>query len=303
MASGAWGSGGWGSGAWGGATAGTLSFVVAAAWRENVVRLEFSVPVYFSTILDAPDASIPSKYAVTPVDGVIGANGEAPRPLLVVATALPGPADGVERSDRGRFVDLVLDRPMTPFPAAYDVAISQIFSTDLSQAIVSDSRRLLATFRQIDSLLVQSPVPSRDIANSQTLLGAQGSLPNPNNPLNLGTIVADDTGDYAFDSGIENLKKRIIRRLVTVPGGFAHMPDYGVGIPLYGKRLALPSVLNELSAKAEAQIGLEPDVAKVRVRPLVDPNMPGIVRFQVLVRTKTSQSSTVRFDVPFSIAA
>lgn len=40
------------------------------------------------------------------------------------------------------------------------------------------------------------------------------------------------TGDYPLISGLDNIRQRILRRLLTVPGSLAHRPDYGAGIPL-----------------------------------------------------------------------
>lgn len=53
-------------------------------------------------------------------------------------------------------------------------------------------------------------------------------------------------GDYAIGSSLMNL---IWRRLVTPKGGFAHLPEFGLGIQ--PKRLATDSKLKELRAAIE----------------------------------------------------
>jgi len=296
---GGWGSSGWGYASWGGGGGGgALVFLGVAANRENVFRFEFSVPVYFSGILDPKDAAHPSKWSISPVAGTVGLDGNPVRPLLVSEVFIPGPADGVETEDLGRFVDVVCDRAMTPFPALYDVAATDIWARDLLTNIAMVEVQVPAVFKRIEPPQIATPSLTRDFANSQTLTGARSSLPDPTNPLVLGTIQVDDTGDYAFDEGIVNLRKRVIRRLVTKKNAFAHLPGYGVGIPEQGKRLAISSVVQDLAAEAEAQIALEPDVSKVKVRPIVDPNTPGLVRFQVFVRPRSGPPQ--RFDVPFS---
>ena len=268
------------------------------AHRENVFRVEFSVPVYFSTLLDSRDAANPAKWTIAVVAGSVGMDGNPVRPLLVSEIFLPGPADGVASEDVGRFVDVISDRPMTPHPAAYEVSGVDIWAADLLSTLETIEFQTPAVFKRIEPPQISTPAPTRDIANSQTLTAARSSLPDPTNPLVLGTIQVDDTGDYAFDEGIVNLRKRIIRRLVTAKNAFAHLPGYGVGIPTYGKRLSVSSVVQDLAADAETQIALEPDVSKVRVRPVIDPNTPGLVRFQVIVRPLVG--SPQRFDVPFS---
>ena len=297
--SGEWGGGEWGGGSWGGAGSsfGTLSLNSILAVRENVFRLEFSFPIYFSRILDPKDGSIPTKYSVAVVAGSSGNDGNATRPLLVSEIFSPGAVDGIAPGDFGRFIDVVVDRPMTPHPALYDVTITDIHSADLLAVIATATIRVPAVFKRLEPPQVDTATPTRDFANPQTRSAAQSSLPDPNNALVLGSIQVDDRGDYAFDEGLVNLKKRIIRRLITSKGGFAHLPNYGVGIPDHGKRLALSNVISDLAADAESQISLEPDVAKVKVRPIVDPNVPGMVRFQVVVKPKSGQAQ--RFDVPF----
>jgi len=277
-----------------------IALVDIVAYRENVFRVEFSEPVYWSAILDPEDSSALGKWAIAVVDGTAGLDGNPTRPLLVSDVSLPGTADGVALEDAGRFVDVVTDRAMTPHPAQYDVTLTDIYAEDLLSSIASATDRVEAVFKRIAPPQIETATPSRDIANPQTLSSARSSLPDPTDPLVLGTLQIDDTGDYAFDEGLVNLRKRVIRRLVTRKGAFAHLPNYGVGVPDYGKRLAISSVVSNVAAEAEAQIALEPDVAKVRVRPVIDSNTPGLVRFEVFVKPTTGAPQ--RFDLPFATA-
>lgn len=298
-----WGGGAFGGMPWGGGGGGTLFLLSVLPIRENVIRLEFSVPLYFSILLDPPDASIPTKYVVTPVSGTIGLDGDPVHPVNVAGVSLPSVVAGILASDVGRFVDITLDRPMSPYPTRYTVTVTNIFSADLVEALDPDPSSLSfdALFKKLEEPQIATTRPSRDLANAQTGNAATSSLPDPEDTLlNLGSLRVDDSGDYAFDEGLVNFKKRIIRRLVTSPGKFAHLPKYGVGIPDYGKRLAVSSVIASLAAQAEAQISLEPETSRVRVRPIVDPNTPGLVRFQIFVRPKSGEPQ--RFDVPFTFA-
>lgn len=293
-----WGSGSWGYGAWGGGGGGALIASQVSAYRENVFRVEFTVPVYWSAILDPNDSSIVQKWSVAVVAGTTGLDGNPTRPINIVEVYLPGLEDGVAQEDIGRFVDLVTDRPMSSYPSQYEVTMTNIFARDLMSDIASETQRVPGVFKQIQPPVIQFPNQSRDLANPQVRSAMDESLPNPNDPLNLGIIPTDDTHDYAFDEGNVNLQKRVIRRIFTKKNGFAHLPNYGVGLPYYGKKLAVSAVIASIAADAETQIALEPDVSKVKVRPIIDQNTPGLLRLQIVVKPRDGQ--TQRFDIPFN---
>jgi hypothetical protein len=281
--------------AWGGGGSGVLTLDAALAIRENVVRLDFGTTVFFTALLDPSDAANPEKYALAPVAGTVGLDGDPARVVSVVAVSLPGP-DELPPNDVGRFVDLVLDRPMSPYPCRYDVAANDIFSADLLQNLASGTARLDAVFKLLAPPVVEVPRPVRDIANPQFIRDAVGA-----DASGLGTFRVGTDGDYAFDEGDASLRKRIVRRLTAVAGRFAHLgPGYGVGIPSYGKKLILAGTLGKIVTEAERQLALEPEVARVRVRAQQDPANPGLVRFRVLVRTRAGDARI--YDVPFPTA-
>ena len=288
-----WGSGGWGNIPWGGGSAGTLDLVDALAIRENVVRVSFSNPVYFSGLLDAGDASRVEKYQVLFVPGTIGLDGEQVRPVTVVDAQL-AVEDGLTNP---AILDLTVDRPMTAYPALYLVTVTDVFSDDLVVS-VTGSLQVQAVYKLIAAAQLDTTKQSADIANPQTLAAMLDPLPDTTDPQVLGTITYDDSGDYAFDEGVTNLKKRVIRRLVTRKNAYAHLPGYGVGVPDYQKRLATASTQAFLAADAEAQIGQEPDVAKARVTVVADRAFPNLVRFRVAIIPKSGPPT--RFDVPFA---
>ncbi len=259
------------------------------AWRENVIRLEFPLPVYFSRILDAADASDPRKFSVTPVSGAVGKNGQAARAVTVVEVQLA--TEGVAEGDAGRFVDLVLDRPMTPHPASYHVTATDLWSADLEETMSANlTLGSGSVYRALAPPRLDAAVPSRDISypQSNSLAAALSGEP--------ASFAPDGTGDYAVDEGEDSLRKRCTRRLVTKPNGFAHLPGYGVGIPDHAKRLALASVIVSLTTEAEVQIAREPEVAKARVRILTP--VPGLARVQIFIRPKRGRP--VMYDVPFT---
>jgi hypothetical protein len=256
---------------------------------ENVVRLVFGAPVYYSGILDPGDASIPGYYTVTPVAGTTGLDGTAARSVTVVQATLD-PSDPT-----GSTILLTLDRPMTPAYAQYVVSVIDVADeATRTQIVAAESSQFVALYRSIVPPSQQA-TPSRDLANPQ----AGGVQQFPRAPI-LGSFNVDDTGDYAVDDGLTSYKKRVLRRLMTAVGGFQHLPGYGVGIRALGKKLARPSVLAKVAAAAQAQILLEPETATCTVTTTIDPQFPGLVFFVVNCQTKTGQP--FRAAVPFPVS-
>lgn len=294
--SGAWGSGTWGSGSWGGGGEDFEDEGFAVAIRENVVRVEFSQEVFFTGLLEPEDASRREKWTVTEDASTAGLTGDAARPVAVVRAELAGAEDGVGEADYGRFVNLILDRPLTPFPSAYSVAWEGVFSADLSVE-AEGSAGFQGAYRRVDQPTIESPRKSMDFANPQTVAAARTSVPNPTAAIVLGTFATGDDGDYAVDEGVQSIRKRCMRRIFTRKNGFAHLPGYGVGLPQAAKKNGSPDTLASLRADAEEQISREPDVARVRVQIVRSSATPSLVRFRAAVKPKFGPAFA--FDAPF----
>lgn len=296
-----WGGSRFGGFAWGGARALGLQLSAAVAVAENVVRLRFTQPVRLTGIFDVGDAADPSHYAFAPSATSSGLDGTPARAVLASSAAysaepLPGP-------DPRCFVDVVLDRPLTPYPSVYAVVVSGV-ATLAGQPIdpTAASLSFIGSFKQVVPADATSPHPARDFANPQTLAAltaaASGAPAGALSDPSLGAFAVDVTGDYALDQGLQALKKRIYRRLTSRPGAFLHLGEgYGVGIPAAGKKLASAATLGRMASKAEEQISLEPEVAQVKVRALSQNT--GLVRFVVLVRTRAGVDS--KFEAVFPI--
>lgn len=293
--SGAWGSGGWGSGSWGGGPGFPgISFVDALPIRENVVRVEFATKVYLSGLRETTDASIVDKWAVTADTAALDSIGDPSRSVAVVAAVIA--TENVAEVDVGRFVELVLDRPMSSFPAQYTVFWSGIYAADLA-TVDSGSAKIYAVYRALQAPTAIAAKPSRDFANPQLADAAREELRGSIAASSMGTFGVGVDGDYAYDEGLASLRKRVIRRLVTKKGSFAHLPNYGVGVPQEAKRLGTTAVLSRLAADAESQLAAEPDVAAVKVVTEMPSGSPGLVFFRVFVRQRSG--NPVRIDVPF----
>ena len=251
---------GWGSSAWGGSPWGTggeeLRLLGAQPIRENVLRLEFNVAPRLSFLADPRDGALPDRYSVVPVDGTLGRDGLPPRPVS------PFQIDraAVELS-LGRFVDVTVDRRLSPYPARYLVSVHRRVAFD---GMPLDPAR---TSAEADGLRRALPVnlATRSIGRTDlagTIEPASGAPYVP----------ADASGDVATDQGLASYRKRVLRRLLTRRGAFAHLPGYGVGTAAQVKKLATPSVRARLVADAEEQIRREPETQNVRatLTPIAD---------------------------------
>ena len=296
--SGAWGSGTWGSGSWGGGVDFGPVDAASVAIRENVIRMEFDGFVFLTGLLEPEDASWPYKWTVTENAETIGLTGDAARPVRVVRVELAGADSGVAEGDFGRFVNLILDRPLTAWPAQYSVAWQGIHDVNLANESAGSST-FQATYRRVEPPNVDSPRRAKDFANPQSIAAARTSLPNPTGFAVLGSFGYGDDGDYAVDDGIVSLRKRCLRRVTTRKNGFVHLPGYGVGIPLVAKQTGSSSLLASLRADAEAQLLEEPDVAKARVQVIRSADQPDLVRFRIAVKPKIGPAFA--FDAPFAL--
>jgi len=299
-----WGSGGYGSSGWGGLPpAGPggigipLQVVAASAVAENVVRVQFTTPVYYSGVLDPGDASNAALWQVLPVTGTSGLDGQPARPVSVLSTALPTIAGAAP----GLYVDVTLDRPMTPYPAQYTAVVGTISSADQSQTL-DPSASMAATpsvYMALARTNVESSAPMRDFANPQSPQAARNSTIAQPAQTALGSFGYTDDHDYAIDSRDDGLRKRLNRRLFSRKGGYLHLGDgYGVGITTYIKRLGKAAVREQLTADVETQFAQEPEVAKVTALTRPDTNNPGLFRLDVFVQKRNGQTTKYKTLFP-----
>lgn len=61
-------------------------------------------------------------------------------------------------------------------------------------------------------------------------------------------------GDFLLVSGLTNLREAIYRRLITKPGEYKFVPDYGVGITAYVKRRSNAATIDELRTAITEQL-------------------------------------------------
>ncbi len=67
-------------------------------------------------------------------------------------------------------------------------------------------------------------------------------------------------GDFATVTGTVRGQQRVLRRLLTNPGGYLFHPEYGAGLPTF---VGLPLDAKKISAVIRSQLALEVCVAQL----------------------------------------
>lgn len=124
-----------------------------------------------------------------------------------------------------------------------------------------------------------------DIANPQTRRDA------PRSDTPLANYQPTAAGTLALDTGVPNLRKRILRRITTGLGTFQHLPEYGLDPGL--KTNLTPGNLRNLQIRGQQQVLQEPDVRKARVTVRQHSNAPNVVTFFVQAETSAGASEEV----------
>lgn len=98
-------------------------------------------------------------------------------------------------------------------------------------------------------------------------------------------IVVSPTGDYDTISGKENVRKRLLRRLITKPGTIIHRPNYGVGIKDYQNAPMTINKKREIATRIQNQFVQDPAVEKVSAVSITeDSSKPSQIILQVRVK-------------------
>jgi phage baseplate assembly protein W len=248
-----WGSGYWGTGPWGsGASSIAIDYAVAVA--TNRVRVFLTAPPRAVTPYGVGDALNATTWAVSRLDtGQVynTASGVLVGPLVVdVSTAETfGPFD-------------VLHRVSAP---ALRSAAGLLISAPTS-----------ADFYGLSAPIVATPPKTGVVDFAKALV--------PFNPAG-GTLLIRASGDYKMQSGAELVRKLIVNRLMTTPGDFFHLPNYGIGFRV---KEPLPTTdVQKLRAEVERQVRLEPEVEAAAVSIVMRPATNELA-VQVLARLRNT---------------
>lgn len=284
-----WGLGPYGWVGWGvSAPSDKLILLSAEAIRENCVRLNFNQVLAYTDVRGLVDAADPENYAIEPVEGTIGEDGLPARPVFPVLVE-----QTTDPFVNGRSIDVWLDRRLSPYPAQY-----RAFAR---RSVAANGVPLLNESAFFFGVNWQPPTPANAIAPATDFANpGYESSAIPGSTQILGVYPTTSQGDYATDRDLVSYKKRIIRRITTRRGRFAHLPNYGVGLLDQIKQLAKPSVRQTIAAEAEAQIREEPETINVQVTITAHSTASGLFFFRVKARTKVF--GDVNLDIPLETA-
>lgn len=95
-------------------------------------------------------------------------------------------------------------------------------------------------------------------------------------------------GDWLQVEGVAALRQAIIRRIVTNPGEWKTLPDYGVGARQYVKERNTRASREALTNRIKDQLSQDPRVAKVEQ--VVAESAEGLLRIMVQVTPKAHVS-------------
>lgn len=157
-----------------------------------------------------------------------------------------------------------------------------------SSTLLDSAGNLLKPPRQADfaGVLNEDAVKSSSAAARQR--GGASDLANYPATVQLeglgGTLRVSGGGDYVLVSGAELVRKLIMRRLVTRPGDFFHLPAYGIGVS--NKEPVTGPALGRLRDEVVRQVKLEPEVQEASASLLLDSN--GILTAQVRAKLRAT---------------
>lgn len=226
---------------------GPLFVVRARALKSHVVRVVFDEEPLHQSPAGRADALNPANYQFINLTGTLY-SPSGPGTITAVGVdkdMVVGPTLAVKAGDERAF-DVHVDRSLL-LTMTYQVTALNIKSK-LGGGLGSPFSASFVGVGQLSKVLpVRQPVGLTDLANS----------------IPLGGWNVDDSGDFATDTDIESLKKRIFRRLTTTRGAFSFLPAYGIGLKL--KEIAGVAETQALKADIQQQILREPEVRGVDV--------------------------------------
>lgn len=244
----------------------------ARAVKGQVVRVSFSEAPLAVSAAGTADATNPSNYTLSVV------TGQAGQPLAVGVDPDPitGPTLGVATGEVA--MDLHVDRPLA-VGIRYRVTVANVFSALGGPLGFPYSAEFYG-------IVMPAALPRP---------GRRTDLVDVRNDISQGRYLFNSAGDLLNHSGVEGLRKRILRRLSTPRDSFAHLPGYGVGLQL--KALASIAQLQAYQQDATNQVRQEPEVASATVSISQDATSPEVIRVEVLALTRTGKSVTVGANV------
>lgn len=101
----------------------------------------------------------------------------------------------------------------------------------------------------------------------------------------VGDFVRTPTGDLATIAGVENVRRALLRRLLTTKGSLVHRPDYGVGIKSFQNGIADSAQKIRLAVILKEQFERDERVEEVLGLTVgVDVEQPEVIRIKTKVK-------------------
>lgn len=108
------------------------------------------------------------------------------------------------------------------------------------------------------------------------------------------------SGDYIIADGAESLRQAIIRRLLTSPGEWAALPDYGGGLREFVKKRSNSTTKDELAERVRSQCESEARVEKVE-SVIIEDDGEGTVKVAVQVRPVARLQSQATMEIGIEV--
>lgn len=191
--------------------------------------------------------------------------------------------------------DIYVFEPLGPISVTHRVSSDTILSP-------------VETNMELDAELpIEFDPPPAPVSISMDFFGLAESPPvtptaaGTSDVLNAPTPTQDQTGgayrvvsgDYQLQSGADLYRKLVLRRLLTKPGAFYHLPDYGMGLD---PKTPVPlGSISRLKVEIERQVALEPETLSVSAS--VNVTASGIATYLINCKIK-GQTGTVAVPIP-----
>lgn len=267
-----WGTSSWGLGGWGSGDYANLYILYAEALNERTVRVYLSRPAKAVSPIIVGDAYNPQTWSVT--------RGDTNAAIRVM---------GVSTTSNASVVDLYLLGKLGNVLTTHTVSAQTLVDGNGALIVLPYTANFVGCEAVVEA---ETPDSVTDFANPP-FENEDGTL--------AGTLKIGTDGDYAMDTGVVLLKKLIIRRLTTTPGGFFHLsPDYGLGIRV--KEPMKTTDLVKLKAEIESQVQNEPEIGACQAILTIDNK--GILSIEIRAELKkTNQKIVVPIKANISLTA
>jgi len=201
----------------------------------------------------------------------------------------------IQRLDTQEFLHIILSTVVEPNiyilttveafgPYSVLHALSTNTLLDLNGVVIHPPR--VVQFAGLIAATEASPLASVAQRSAATSDIANPQQPNGTDLIG-GTLLVSSSGDYEEESGEDLVRKLILRRLISSPGDFFHLPDYGIGLRL--KEPTPAGDVVKLKAAVEQQALKEPEVDSASATVIQSANGTLSIQMSVILKQSGQQ--------------